>query len=164
MSEIIVVYPTSANPPTWGHADVMYRAAKKFSTLYWVAAVNPSKILEFTVEQRVRMMRAYVDYYKLSNVIVDFHQGTIVRYALNKNAHFLLRGLRNTSDFQAELELSAGNRGIDKEIETICLFAKPHFATISSKLIRELATLGERIDQYVLPQLVDEIKNTLNHR
>jgi pantetheine-phosphate adenylyltransferase len=82
------------------------------------------------------------------------------------NAQFLLRGLRNTTDFQMELELAAGNRGIDKTIETLCLFAKPHYATISSTLVRELALLGEKIDQYVLPSLVpyivQRLKSNLN--
>lgn len=162
MKDSIVVYPTSANPPTWGHADIMYRAALKFNTVYWVAANNPNKKLEFPIALRMKMMKAYVEYYKLDNVIVDHFEGTIVRFAIDKKANFLLRGLRNTTDFQAELELAAGNRGICKEIETICFFAKPHYATISSKLIRELAKLGERIDQYVLPNLVEDIRRSLN--
>ncbi len=60
-----------------------------------------------------------------------------------------------------ELDLSIGNRGINKDIETICLFAKPHFATISSSLIRELALLDENIDQYVLPDIIPIIKKAL---
>ena len=161
MQKKIVVYPTSANPPTWGHGDILSRAAKKFDLVYWVAAKNYSKVLDFTLEQRISMMEAYVKYYKLSNVIVDAFEGAVIRYAQEKKAGFLLRGLRNTSDFQAELEYSAGNRGIDKYIETICLFAKPHFATISSSLIRELAVLGEKIEQYVLPDIVNQIMEVL---
>jgi len=157
-----IVYAISANPPTWGHADIMMRAAKQFDHLYWVAAVNPQKKPAFSAEDRVHMMKSYVDYYKLSNVTVDFHDGAIIRYAAEKGSSFLLRGLRNTSDFQMELELAAGNRGIDKHIETICFFSKPHFATISSSLIRELCLLGENIDQYVLPSLVPFMKEKLN--
>lgn len=157
----IVVYPTSANPPTWGHGDILYRAAKLFDQVYWVAAVNPNKNFAFTAEQRVEMMKAYVEYYQLQNVIVDYHQGTIIRYAQEKKAQFLLRGLRNTSDYQMEFELSVGNRGIDKNIETICMFARAHYATISSTLIRELASLGEEINQYVLPKVADTIKGVL---
>lgn len=153
-----VVYPISANPPTWGHADIMMRAAKCFDEVYWVAAINPNKPdPDFTPEERLKMMQAYVDYYKLDNVVVDSHAGTMVRYIRSKGAQFLLRGLRNTSDFQLELEMAAGNRGIDKEVETICMFTKPHFATISSSLVRELAILGEQIDQYVLRSLAPEI-------
>jgi len=162
MSEKIVVYPISANPPTWGHADIMMRAAKHFDKVIWVAATNPKKTYMFTVDERLEMMQAYVDYYKLKNVEVCEFQGTVARFAEAKGAEFLLRGLRNSSDYQMELELSVGNRGISKEIETICLFAKPHFATISSTLIRELAVLNERIDQYVMPSIAKKILHKLH--
>lgn len=162
MSEKIIVYPISANPPTWGHADIMMRAATHFDQVYWVAATNPSKKYMFTLEERLGMMQAYVDYYKLKNVKIMSHEGTIARFADSIGAQFLLRGLRNSSDYQMELELSVGNRGINKDIETICLFAKPHFATISSSLIRELATLNERIDQYVMPSIAKKILHKIH--
>lgn len=154
MSDRIIIYPISGNPPTWGHADIMMRAAQKFDQLYWIAASNPNKSDNFFTEQeRTEMMQEYVDYYDIKNVKVLSHSGTMVRLAQELDAGFLLRGLRNTTDFQHELEMSAGNRGIDKTIETICMFTKPHYATVSSTLVRELAFLGERIDQYVLPSL-----------
>lgn len=162
MSEKIIVYPISANPPTWGHADIMMRAATHFDKVIWVAATNPQKTYMFTLEERLEMMQAYVDYYKLKNVEICTHEGTIARFAEKKGAAFLLRGLRNSSDYQMELELSVGNRGINKELETICLFAKPHFATISSTLIRELAVLNERIDQYVMPSIAKRILHKLH--
>ena len=162
MSEKIIVYPISANPPTWGHADIMMRAATHFDKLIWVAATNPNKKYMFTTEERLEMMQAYVDYYKLKNVEICEFEGTIARFAEAKGAQFLLRGLRNSSDYQMELELSVGNRGIKKEIETICMFAKPHFATISSTLIRELALLNERIDQYVMPSIAKKILTKLH--
>lgn len=162
MSEKIIVYPISANPPTWGHADIMMRAATHFDKIIWVAATNPQKAYMFTLEERLEMMQAYVDYYMLKNVVICSHDGTIARFAEEKGAQFLLRGLRNSSDYQMELELSVGNRGISKELETICLFAKPHFATISSTLIRELALLNERIDQYVMPSIAKKILHKLH--
>lgn len=157
MTQKIIVYPISANPPTWGHADIMMRAAKHFDLVYWVAAVNPAKKYMFTLEERIEMMEAYINYYKLKNVQIASHEGTVARFAEEKGAAFLLRGLRNSSDYQMELELSVGNRGINKELETICMFSKPHFATISSSLIRELAVLNERIDQYVMPTVAKKI-------
>jgi len=158
-----IVYPTSACPPTWGHADIMMRAAKKFSRLLWVVATNPHKLnsYPFSADERMDMMKAYVAYYKLKNVEVHHCSSTVIRFAKKEGASFLLRGLRNTTDFQMELELAAGNRGIDKEIETICFFSKPHYATISSSLVRELAILDEEIDQYVLPSLSPFIKSKL---
>ena len=162
MSEKVIIYPISANPPTWGHADIMMRAATHFDKVIWVAASNPHKVYMFTLDERLDMMQAYVDYYKLKNVEICSHEGTIARFAEAKGASFLLRGLRNSSDYQMELELSVGNRGINKELETICLFAKPHFATISSTLIRELAQLNERIDQYVMPSIAKKILHKLH--
>ncbi|MBT7609273.1 MAG: pantetheine-phosphate adenylyltransferase [Bacteriovoracaceae bacterium] len=166
MSNRKIIYPISGNPPTWGHADIMMRASQKFDELYWVAATNPNKPETiFSEEERTKMMQDYVDYYDLKNVKVISHSGTMVRLAQDLETGFLLRGLRNTTDFQHELEMASGNRGIDKNIETICMFTKPHFATISSTLVRELALLGERIDQYVLPSLtkliLDKFKNNL---
>lgn len=161
----VIVYPTSANPPTWGHADIMMRASKRFDKLIWAIATNPKKgRLDFTIEEKLKMMKAYVDYYELENVEILHCEGAVVRFAKLHGAQFILRGLRNTTDFQMELELAAGNRGIDKNIETICMFSKPHFATISSSLVRELAILDEKIDQYVLPSLVPLIKKKLNGR
>ncbi|MDH4467170.1 MAG: pantetheine-phosphate adenylyltransferase [Bacteriovoracaceae bacterium] len=158
MTPRTIVYPTSANPPTWGHADIMMRASKKFDRLLWVVAVNPKKSnAEFSTAEKMQMMESYVRYYKLPNVEVHHHEGAIIKFAEKHKADFLLRGLRNTSDFQMELELAAGNRGINKDIETICFFSKPHFATISSSLVRELAMLGERIDQYVMPSIAKQI-------
>ncbi len=156
-----IVYAISANPPTWGHADIMMRAASKFDQLYWVAAINPKKDYLFSEKEKIEMMQSYVNYYKLDNVIVTSHRGTLIRFADQVGAEFLLRGLRNTSDFQKELELASGNRGIKKEIETICMYSKPHFATISSSLVRELASLGEKIDQYVIPSIAEKIKEKL---
>ncbi len=161
----IIVYPTSANPPTWGHADLMMRASHRFDKLIWAIATNPNKpTLGFSMDEKVKMMKAYVNYYQLDNVEVLHCEGAVVRFAQKQGAQFILRGLRNTTDFQMELELAAGNRGIDKNVETICMFSKPHFATISSSLVRELAMLDEKIDQYVLPSLVPMIKEKLKGR
>ena len=162
MSKSIIVYPISGNPPTWGHADLMQRASQKFDQVHWVAAVNPEKRQLFSLEERTEMMNAYVDYYKLKNVNVSGFSGAIVRYAQELKASFLLRGLRNTTDFQMELELAAGNRGIDKNVETVCMFTKPHYATISSSLVRELAILGESIEQYVHPKIIPLIQKRLS--
>ena len=147
--ESIALYAISADPPTWGHADIMMRAAKKFDKMYWVYATNPKKQSLFSDDEKARMMQIYVDFYGLENVIIDKAEGAVVRYAKNVHADCLIRGLRSSSDFQYEYELSIGNRGIAKNIETFCMFTKPHYATISSSIVRELASLNEEIKQYV---------------
>ena len=83
----VAIYPTSSNPPTLGHADIVTRAARHFEHVYWAAAVNPEKEYLFTQEERKEMMQAYVDHLPgLGNVSVDAYQGPTVRYAQSKGA------------------------------------------------------------------------------
>lgn len=151
--QIVGVYPISGNPVTWGHADIAFRAAHKCKKLYWALAVNSQKNYSFSVQERLKMLKLYVEHYKLTNVEVDAFEISTVRYAEKKGANVLVRGLRNSSDYQMELDLATCNRGINKDIETICFFSKPHYATIKSSLVMELASIGESIDQYVLPDV-----------
>lgn len=162
--EKIIIYPITGNPPTWGHGDLVLRASALFDHLYWIVGNNIHKKFDFTIEERMDMMSSYLIHYGLENVTIDHFDGAMIRYAESKKAQFFLRGLRNTTDFQYEVELASGNRGIIKEIETICMFARPHYSMISSSLVRELAILGESIDQYVLPCLTKKIVERLSEK
>ena len=159
MQNDIAIYPTSANPPTWGHADIMKRAAGCFKKLYWVAAINPNKILDFSQEMQIEMMQKYVDHFNIKNVVVGHHYGSMVRYAVNKGAIYIIRGIRNSSDVIAEMELATGYRGINENIETICFFANPKLIMVSSSLVRQIAKIEESIDQYVLPEVSQMIND-----
>jgi len=163
MNSKIIVYPISANPPTFGHADILLRASKKFDQIYWVAAVNNDKKAIISVDTQLKMMNDYVSHYQLKNIISDSCDGSIVRYAQEKKADFILRGIRNLTDIQSEMDLAIGYRGISSDIETICMFANPGLNMVSSSLVRELAKVGERIDQYVLPSVSDELKQILSN-
>jgi len=174
MKNKIILYPGSFCPPTIGHSDIVERAALHYDKVIWAIGVNPVKNYLFTVKERLDMMQHIVDEARkdgLDNIIIESFEGAAIRYAESIGAGFILRGLRNTSDLQFELEMATANRGMCKSIETICMFAKPHFATISSSLVfatissslvRDIAFLGERIDQYVNPyvskQLQEKIK------
>ncbi len=151
----IAIYPTSANPPTLGHADILIRTTKQFDFVYWAAALNPEKLYSFTKEQRTRMMYEYVRHYQLENVAVEAFTGSTVRYAQSKNACAIVKGLRSLDDFEGEFQQALGNKGIDPEIETFCLFGRPELFAVSSTLVRELALLGERIENYVLPSVAE---------
>ena len=161
---LVAVYPISANPPTWGHAEIMLRAAALFDRVYWAAAINPNKDYLFTPEQRVAMMQEYVKHYQLKHVHVDSYTGGTVQYAKSKAARCIIKGLRTVSDFQDELEQSVGNHGIDASIETICMFAQPALSVISSGLVRELAMLGESIDNYVLGSVAQMVHHRISNK
>lgn len=161
---IHALYPISGNPPSWGHADVMERASKIFHKVTWGLAVNPSKTYLFNPEQRIEMMEDYVRHFSLENVTIDAYEGATVRYAERIGAGLIVKGLRNASDLQAEMEQAIGNRGMNERVDTISFFTSPRFSVISSSLIRELALLGENLEPYVLPSVAERISRILGER
>ena len=140
---------------------MMERAAGIFDQVTWGLAVNPAKAYLFMLEERIWMMEEYVRHFGLKNVTVDSYEGATIRYAERVSANLILKGLRNASDLQAEMEQAVGNRGMNEAIETITLFTTPHYSIINSSLIRELALLGENIDSYVLPTVAARIREIL---
>ncbi len=159
-----VLYPISGNPPSWGHADVMERAGRIFPRLTWAVAVNPSKTYLFSPEERMAMMEDYVRHFGLENVTIDTYQGATVRYAERIGAGLIVKGLRNASDLQAEMEQAIGNRGMNDKVDTISFFTSPRYSVISSSLIRELAMLGEDLEPYVLPSVAERIFRILKKK
>jgi pantetheine-phosphate adenylyltransferase len=155
------LYPISGNPPTWGHADVMERAARIFDRVTWAIAVNPAKSYLFSAGDRMEMMNEYVRHFRLNNVTVAEYQGATVRFAEMVGARVIVKGLRNASDLQAEMEQAMGNRNMNDRIDTVSLFTSPRYSVISSSLIRELALLGESIEPYVLDTVARRIKAIL---
>jgi pantetheine-phosphate adenylyltransferase len=155
------LYPISGNPPTWGHADVMARAARVFARVTWALAVNPHKHYDVPEPERLEMMRDYVRHLKLDNVTVESYQGATARFADVIGAGVIIKGLRNVMDLQTEMEQAFGNRGINEKIETLVLFTQPRLGAISSSLIRELVMLGEDVDDYVLPSVAKRLREHL---
>ena len=159
--KLTAVYPISANPPTNGHADILVRSATKFEHVYWIAARNILKELFFSDEERIKMMQMYVEHHNLRNVTVESFDHAIMRYAKVRGASFLVRGLRNTTDFQLEIEMASANRMINQEIETICFLSQPDYAMMSSSIVRELARLHEGFGKYVIPPVEEFIKKKI---
>ena len=164
MSKSIAIYPTSANPPTLGHADILVRTSGHFDYVYWAAAINPQKHYSFTREERLEMMSEYVKHHQLRNVEVKAFSGSTVRFAQEYKASVIVKGLRSLEDFEGEFQQAVGNKGIDPDIETFCLFGKPELFAVSSTLVRELAFLGESIDHYVIPNVAEIVSRIIREQ
>ena len=159
-SKKTILYPGTFCPPTIGHSDLVIRAARRFDVVLWAIGNNPVKRCFLTVEERLDMLRRITEESRdsgINNIKVVAFDGPAIRFAESMGANFILRGLRNTSDLQFELEMATANRGMSKNIETVCMFSKPHFATLSSSIVREVAFLGEEIGQYVHPYVAKKI-------
>ena len=142
-----VIYPGSFDPLTNGHLDVIERAAKLFDRVVVAVASNESKQPLFTLEERLALVRRSIR--RLKHVEADSFDGLLVDYVHRRKAHAILRGLRAISDFEFEFQLALMNRNLDEKVETIFMMPKDTYTFLSSRIIKEIARLGGKIDAFV---------------
>ena len=147
----IAIYPGSFDPPTLGHLDLVQRAAKLFQRVIVAIACNQEKQALFSVEERVEMLQEMVA--DLPNVEVKHFKGLTVEFACANHAVSLLRGLRAMSDFEYELSLAINNRKLCPEVDTVCLMPSEPYLFLSSRQVKEIASLGGQISHYVTPSV-----------
>lgn len=148
------VYAGSFDPITNGHVDIIKRASKLFNELYVLVTENIGKSPTFTTEERMNMIKKVIT---CSNVHIHSTDDLVVKFAKEKGATTMVRGLRNISDFESEIALYHFNRHIDKEIETIILFPSHRHTYLSSSAVKELIYYNADISPYVPKILIEEI-------
>jgi pantetheine-phosphate adenylyltransferase len=144
-----VVYPGTFDPITNGHSDLVARAAKLFGKVIVAIAVNPGKNPAFDLKQRVDLARAVLQ--DMENVDVRSFDNLLVDFVRQQQAGVILRGLRAVSDFEYEFQLAGMNRRLAPSVETLFLTPAEQFAFISSGLVREIASLGGDVSEFVHP-------------
>ena len=142
------VYPGSFDPVTYGHLDVIRRAAEMFDELIVSVLNNKEKMPLLSVEERVKILeKATAD---IPNVKVDSFSGLLIDYAREKDIHVAVRGLRAITDFEYELQISQTNRLLSKEkLDTVFLTTSLEYAYLSSSGVREIASFGGDISMCV---------------
>ena len=141
------VYPGSFDPVTYGHIDIMTRAAQAVDELIVGVLENRAKIALFSVEERVKMLQIITK--DLPNVRVESFQGLLVDFAKAQGAGFIVRGLRAITDFDYELQMSQTNRIMAPQIDTIFLTTSLEYAYLSSTTVKEVASYGGDITKFV---------------
>ena len=157
----IAVCPGSYDPITYGHVDVISRAAEIFDELI-VSVVNASvrkdRVL-FQAEERVRFIEHATAH--LPNVRVETFDVLIVDYARRVGATAIVKGLRAISDFEYELEMNQLNRHLADDIESVYLMASPQYSFLSSSGVKEIATLGGDVSDLVPDEVAERLKEAL---
>lgn len=153
------IYPGSFDPVTNGHLDLIKRAQSIFDEVIVVIAVNSEKNTLFSVEERVAFLKRALR--GLNGVRVESHEGLTVEYAAAKKASTLIRGLRATSDFDYEFQMALTNRRLSKKVDTIFLMPSESHFYLSSRLIKEVATLGGDISHHVPTFVASAIRRKL---
>jgi len=149
-------YPGTFDPITLGHVDLIRRAAKLFDEVIVGVAGNRDKSPLFTLEERVSLLEQVVG--GMENVRVIGFNNLLIDCVREQNADTILRGLRAVSDFEYEFQLAAMNRHLDPGIETTFLTPAESYAFLSSTLIKEVASLGGDVREFVPPQVMKALK------
>lgn len=142
------VYPGSFDPVTFGHLDVIKRAASVFDELIVSILNNKEKKPLFSLEERVKILEKATE--DLPNVKVDSFSGLLIDYAKNKDIHVAIRGLRAITDFEYELQIAQTNRILSKEsLDTMFFTTSLEYSYLSSSSVKEIASFGGDISMCV---------------
>ncbi|QIL75404.1 MULTISPECIES: pantetheine-phosphate adenylyltransferase [Hymenobacter] len=147
MTTRVALFPGSFDPFTNGHLDVVRRGANLFDEVIIAIGNNSSKSRYLPVEQMVAMIEEV--FRDEPRVSVRSYKGLTADFAREVGARYLLRGLRNTTDFEYENTIAQANRHLNPELETVFLITAPALAAISSTIIREVHRFGGNVDSFV---------------
>ena len=154
---VIAVYPGTFDPMTLGHIDVVRRATQLFDRVIVAVAAGHHKKTLFSLEERIEMARELVKPYPL--VTVESFSGLMRDFIVARGAKAMIRGLRAVTDFDYEFQLAGMNRSLMPDVETVFLTPSDKYQFISSTFVREIATLGGEVDQFVDPLVKQRLQD-----
>jgi pantetheine-phosphate adenylyltransferase len=157
---VTAIYPGSFDPITNGHLDLIQRGSRLFDRLIISVLRNEAKEPLFSAEERIEMLREVVDGYP--NIEVDSFLGLLVDHAARHSATVLLRGIRAVSDYEYELQMAVMNRRLNPGLETVFLLANEAYSFVSSRLVKEVFSLGGNISGLVPPSVEARLKRRIS--
>lgn len=156
------IYPGSFDPVTFGHLDIITRASKIADEVVVGVLTNNSKRPLFSVEERVKMLEEVTR--ELPNVkVIPFH-GLTVEFAKEIKANVIIRGLRAVTDFEYELQMAQTNYKMCSEVETMFLTTNLQYSYLSSSIVKEVATFGGDVSQFVPEVVVNRMKEKMSQK
>jgi pantetheine-phosphate adenylyltransferase len=156
------IYPGTFDPITFGHLDVLERAARLFDKVTVGVAANPGKGPVFTQDQRMALVRTVTKH--LPNVHAVAFDGLLVEFARQQNAIAVIRGIRALSDFEFEFNMALMNRHLAPGIETIFVMPRETYSYTSSNLVKQVAKLGGDVAHFVPPEVVTALQEAYAKR
>ena len=143
----IAVFPGSFDPITKGHENVVLRAKDLFDEVIVAVGQNSSKSSMFSLEKRI----AWIDhtFREHQNIRTETYKGLTIEYCKQIGAQFLLRGIRNTNDFEYEQSIAQMNRSLNSDVETVLLFTAPDLSAINSTIVRDIVKNNGDVAQFL---------------
>lgn len=160
MASRIGIYPGTFDPITKGHLHIIQRASKLVDKLVIGIAPNSRKGPLFTQEERVELVKTDIENMRVKHCEIEIEpfDDLLIHYVKNKGADFIFRGLRATSDFEYEFQMTGMNAQMEPDIETVFLMASDKWQFVSSSFIKEISALGGDISKFVTPNVLEALK------
>ena len=156
------IYPGSFDPVTFGHLDIMKRAAALVDELIVGVLNNNAKTPLFSAEERVRMLEEITK--EMPNVRIFPFEGLLVDFARKMKADLVIRGLRAITDFEYELQMAQTNHKLEPELETVFLTTSLEYSYLSSSTVKEVAAFGGDISRFVPEIVADRIAEKMKKK
>ena len=153
----IAICPGSFDPVTLGHIDIIGRASKMFDKVIVAVLINPNKRPSFDINERIGLLSEATK--GIKNIEIVSFDGLLADYAKEKNAVAVVKGLRAVSDFEYEFQMALTNKKLNPELETIFLTANSQYMYLSSSMVKQVASFGGDINDFVPASLYDKIYN-----
>ncbi|MFH1875607.1 MAG: pantetheine-phosphate adenylyltransferase [Candidatus Omnitrophota bacterium] len=154
------ICPGTFDPITNGHIDIIKRAVLIFGAVTVAVVKNPSKNPLFNYKERLGLVKGALR--GIAGITVEGFDGLVVDYARKKGVRVIVRGLRMISDFEYEFQMALTNRNLASTVETIFLMPHPQYSYISSRLIKEAASLGANLKQFLPGSVARALRNKIN--
>jgi len=154
------VYPGTFDPMTLGHEDLMRRASRLFDKLLLAVAAGHHKRTMFTIAERLDIAREIARPY--GNVEVVAFRGLLSDFVLQNGGNVVVRGLRAVSDFDYEFQMAGMNRHLMPDVETLFLTPSDQYQFVSGTFVREIATLGGDVSNFVAPTVLQRLKERVS--
>lgn len=153
----VAICPGSFDPITLGHLNIIRRSSKIFDKVIVCIMLNSTKTRPmFTIDERVEMVRKVVG--RFPNVEVDTSDGLLAEYARKYDGAVIVKGMRAASDFEYEFQMNLINKKINPGLETMFLTASEKYTFLSSSVVREMASYGADLTDFVPREIIDEVQ------
>ena len=156
------IYPGSFDPVTYGHIDIIRRSAKIVDELVVGVLNNKAKTPLFSVEERVKMLNEVTK--EMENVKIVPFEGLLIEFASQVGAKVIIRGLRAVTDFEYELQMAQTNHKLNPDVETLFFTTSLDYSYLSSSTVKEIASFGGDITQFVPELVVEEVTRKLEEK
>ncbi len=151
---VTAVYPGSFDPVTYGHLDVLQRAASRFDRLIVACLRNATKQPMFDLDERVELLGNVTA--DIGNVEIAVFEGLLVDFCRERGVRLIVKGLRAVSDFEYELQMAQMNARLG-DVETLFLSTSPVYSFLSSSLVKEVARYGGDVSDFVPPVVAEHL-------